>query len=97
MIEINEADIIKLLSKSKTIEILRALEEGDKSFTDLQFELHAQLSTTKRALEALQRAGLIEKKIAKRDNRRVTLYKLTSLGKSVLDWLDEFENIVIAD
>lgn len=91
MEKIELAEIIKVLGRSKVIEILKALRNNEKSLTELQFEVHAQISTTQRAVEALTEIGLIQRKEKKRNGKRVTVYQLTPLGMEVLSWLDDFD------
>ena len=85
-------EIIKVLGKSKVIEILRSLSQSEKTLTELQFDVRAQISTTQRAIESLLSAGLIQRKEKRRNNRVVTVYQLTPLGWRVLKWLDAFED-----
>jgi len=91
MDKIELLNVIRVLGKSKVIEILRSLKDGEKSFTDLQFDIRAQISTTQRAVDALTGIGLIEREEAKRGGKRVVIYRLTPLGQEVLRWLDDFD------
>jgi len=85
-------EIIKILGKSKVIDILKSLSHSEKTLTELQFDVRAQISTTQRAIDALLSAGLIKRKEKKRNNRVVTVYQLTPLGWKVLRWLDALED-----
>jgi len=91
MNRIELTNIIEVLGRSNVIEILKALREREKTFTELQFDVHAQISTTQRAVKALEEVGLIKQRVEKRDGKRVVVYSLTPLGSEVLNWLDDFD------
>ena|GEM_PF-3752141 len=91
MEKIELTDIIKVLGRSKVIEILKALRNSEKTLTELQFDVRAQISTTQRAIEALTEIGLIQRKEKKRDGKRVIVYQLTPLGVEILNWLDDLD------
>ncbi len=92
--EINKENVIKVLSRSRAIDVLESLAKSEKSLTELQFDIRAQLSTVQRAIETLLNAGLIEGRESRRDNRKITLYKPTKLGLRVLEWLNSFDEWV---
>ncbi len=82
--------IIRAISKSQGIKILKALKNGAKTQKELTFETFVDKAIIYRRLKEFKEVGLVEKTIDKEDDR--VKYKLTNLGQRVLKLLEEFES-----
>ena len=76
--------ILKILSHSGAIEILKALSKKAMRFYEITNETGLRDGTTGRRLKELQNAGLIH-------HSPNCLYWITEKGKKVLELIEEFE------
>ncbi|ADB57891.1 winged helix-turn-helix domain-containing protein [Archaeoglobus profundus] len=82
--------IIRAISKSQGIKILKALKDGAKTQKELTFETFVDRTIVYRRLKEFKEVGLVEKTFDKEDEN--VKYKLTDLGRRVLRLLEEFES-----
>ncbi|WP_457549546.1 winged helix-turn-helix transcriptional regulator [Archaeoglobus sp.] len=82
--------IIRAISKSQGIKILKALKDGAKTQKELTFETFVDRTIVYRRLKEFKEVGLVEKTFDKEDEN--VKYKLTNLGRRVLRLLEEFES-----
>ncbi|MBP2142877.1 DNA-binding HxlR family transcriptional regulator [Methanococcus voltae] len=86
--------IIKALNKSKAIEILQYLMNEDKSyFSEIVVITHSNSSTTYRALECLNEAGLVSRceDGVKRNDK--VYYNITNKGIKVMNLVKKIDDI----
>lgn len=83
--------IVKTLSRSKSIEILFALEKKKLKFKEI-VRVAGNTTTTMRRTQDLQNAGLVSRKVLQ-DRQRSVEYSLTKKGKGTIPLIKELLNL----
>ncbi len=87
-------ELISKLGKSKVVEVLNELEKGEKSQTEIMYDLRIAPSTAGRALKILVELKLV-KKYSCEKTRSENCYSITPLGKAILKELRNIEEIYL--
>ena len=83
----------KVLSSDTRVSILRLLEKRRMTLSELATKLDMRASSIKEHLQALESAGLIEKRD---EGRKWKYYELTTKGKNVISPMEKSVFIVLA-
>ena len=81
---------IELIGYTGSVDILKQLHNGRKSYTQLENVIKLSGRTLSKRLKELTNGGLIKRKLM--ENRRV-VYSITEKGKKTVEKLQEIEKI----
>jgi predicted transcriptional regulator len=88
----NLAELLSDLGKSNVVDVLKAINSGKNTLSDIIFELKIQPSTAGRAIKALVSHGLIIE--AEKGARGKKIYTITPYGREIITKLGEMEAII---
>jgi|GEM_PF-6861126 len=84
--------ILSVIAKAHGLKVLRALKSGEKSQKDIAFDIRVDKAIVHRRLKEFKEMGLVEERFDYND--RLLKYRLTDLGKQILEWLESAEPLI---